>query len=604
MRPPASASADGAAVRDHLERVLTSATFQQAERLKRFLRFIVDESLANRASELKEYVVAVQVFEKEDSFDPRTDPLVRVQARRLRARLTQYYREDGQHDALIIDLPKGRYAPTFRMRERATTPKRSVDTVLLAANTVAVVPFTPCSADSALEFVCLGLREELLHTLAGIDGLRVIAADHVASPDREGSNGVSPAGAAVLVSGGVRSAGDRIRVTAHLVDGASGCYLWSHSIDDSSNDVFRLQERVAQAVAARLPDFVSGHRRRAGATTENLAAHNLCRQGRYHLDQRTEEGLSKALEFFERALEEDARHASAMSGLSDAYSLLTHYGVRSPADVWARAASAAANAVMLDDTSAEAHTSLAHAKSTQDWDWTGAEREFQRAISLDPRYATAHHWYAMSCLVPLGRLDEALEQVLIGQSIDPVSSIIAREVSLLHYYRRDFEAALEQCDHVVELNPHFAPAYWALGFIQEQRGEPDESIAAFQRAVQLSPQSPRMQAALGRALAVAGKRPMATKVLRTLNELASHRYVSPADVALVHFALGQDDVGFEWLERARAERSFEMLSIKVDPKWDALREDERFANTLARVGGEWRLASREAGRSLTLSSLE
>jgi len=257
--------------------------------------------------------------------------------------------------------------------------------------------------------------------------------------------------------------------------------------------------------------------------------------------------------------------------------------VRPPADVWARAASAAATAVMLDDRSAEAHTSLAHAKSTQDWDWTGAEREFQRAIALDPRYATARHWYAMSCLVPLGRLDDALDQILLAQSLDPVSSIIAREVSLIHYYRRDFEAALEQCDHVVELNPHFAPAYWALGFIQELRREPDESIAAFQRAVQLSPQSPRMQAALGRALAIAGKRPLASKVLKTLNELATHRYVSPADVALVYFALGQNEVGFEWLERARAERSFEMLAIKVDPKWDALRESARFAGIVARV---------------------
>ena len=273
-----------------------------------------------------------------------------------------------------------------------------------------------------------------------------------------------------------------------------------------------------------------------------------------------------------------------MSGLSDAYSLLTHYGVRSPVDVWARAASAAATAVMLDDTSAEAHTSLAHAKSTQDWDWSGAEREFLRAIELDPRYATARHWYAMSCLVPMGRLEDALEQVLLAQALDPVSAIIAREVSLLHYYRRDFEAALERCDHVVELNPHFSPAYWALGFIQEQRGEPDESIAAFQRAVQLSPQSPRMQAALARALAVAGKRGAATDVLATLNELAGHRYVSPADVALVHFALDQTATGFEWLERACNERSFEMVSIKVDPKWDSLRGDGRFDTIVSRVG--------------------
>lgn len=566
---------DLAAIGEQLERVLASTSFQQADRLRRFLKFIVEEAVAGRGSDLKEYVVAVRVFEKEDSFDPRTDPLVRVQARRLRARLTQYYTDEGQIDPVIIDLPKGRYAPTFRTRERATVSRRSVDTVLLAANTVSVQRFVDCSSDSSLEYFCEGLREEILHRLSGLTGLRVLSTP--SAPDV-----VPVTTAALLVAGSVRAAGNRVRVTAHLVEGASGCYLWSHSTDASLGDPLASQEQVAAAIAAHLPELARSASSRT--RTENLAAHNLCRQGRYHLEQRTEEGLSRAVEFFERALEEDARHASAMSGLSDAYSLLTHYGVRSPVDVWARAASAAATAVMLDDTSAEAHTSLAHAKSTQDWDWSGAEREFLRAIELDPRYATARHWYAMSCLVPMGRLEDALEQVLLAQALDPVSAIIAREVSLLHYYRRDFESALERCDHVVELNPHFSPAYWALGFIQEQRGEPDESIAAFQRAVQLSPQSPRMQAALARALAVAGKRGAATDVLATLNELAGHRYVSPADVALVHFALDQTATGFEWLERACDERSFEMVSIKVDPKWDSLRGDGRFDTIVSRVG--------------------
>lgn len=567
---------DLTAVGDQLARVLASTSFQQADRLRRFLNFIVDEAMAGRGGELKEYVVAVRVFEKEDSFDPRTDPLVRVQARRLRARLTQYYRDEGQLDPVVIDLPKGRYAPSFKVREAASAPRRSIDTILLAANTVSVQLFVDCSADGSLEYFCQGLREEILHRLAGLSGLRVLSTP-ASRPDSP-----SVTTAAVLVAGSVRAAGSRLRVTAHLVDGASGCYLWSHSTDGSLEEVLASQEQVALVIAAHLPELAGTTTGRA--RTENLAAHNLYRQGRYHLDQRTEEALSKAVDFFERALGEDARHASAMSGLSDAYSLLTHYGVRSPVDVWARAASAAATAVMLDDTSSEAHTSLAHAKATQDWDWPGAEREFLRAIELDPRYATARHWYAMSCLVPMGRLDEALEQILIAQALDPVSAIIAREVSLLHYYRRDFDAALERCDHVVELNPHFSPGYWALGFIQEQRGELDESIAAFQRAVQISPQSPRMQAALARALAVVGKRDLATNALATLDELAGHRYVSPADVALVHFALGQTATGFEWLERACSERSFEMVSIKVDPKWDSLRGDDRFDAIVSRVG--------------------
>jgi serine/threonine-protein kinase len=183
-----------------------------------------------------------------------------------------------------------------------------------------------------------------------------------------------------------------------LIDTASRCYLWSESIDADTTDLFDAQERVAHAIVRRLePEFAEGPRPSGRRPTQNLAAHNLYLQGRYHLSQRSEEGLLKALEFFERALVEDAQYAPAHSGLADAYGLCNHYGVMGPSEVWTKAASSAATAVMLDDHSGEAHTSLAHVKATQDWDWLGSEREFRRAISLNPRNATAHHWYAASC---------------------------------------------------------------------------------------------------------------------------------------------------------------------------------------------------------------
>jgi serine/threonine-protein kinase len=371
----------------------------------------------------------------------------------------------------------------------------------------------------------------------------------------------------MLVAGSVRKAGDRLRVTIHLIDNATGCYLWSESVESGADDMFALQEAVAQAVVKKLePRLLDiGQRRGGRRPPENLAARNLYLQGRYHLNQRTDEGLHKAVEFFEKAIVEDAQFALAHSGLADAHSLLAHYGVLGPAEVWTKAASHAATAVMLDDFSAEGHTSLAHVKATQDWDWHGAEREFQMAISLDPRYATAHHWYAMSCLVPLGRLDEALEEMRIAQSLDPVSSIVERDLALIHAYRRDYEAALEQCDHAIELNPHFSPAYWALGFIQEQRNDLDEAAAAFQRAISLSPHSPRMHAALGRTLALSGKRALALATLRKLDALAKQRYVSPFEFASIRFALGQTDLGFRWLNKACRDRAFELIALKVDP---------------------------------------
>jgi serine/threonine-protein kinase len=223
-------------------------------------------------------------------------------------------------------------------------------------------------------------------------------------------------------------------------------------------------------------------------------------------------------------------------------------------------------------------------KSTQDWDWLGAEREFQRALALDPRYPTAHHWYAMSCLGPLGRLDQACEEMMLAQALDPISSIIARDLARVHYYRQDYDAALEQCDHTIELNPHFSPAYWILGLVQEQRGDFDESAAAFQRAIRLAPQSPLMQAALGRTFALSGKQSEALRILRQLSELAERRYVSPFELASIYFALEQSDEGFQWLAKAFQDRCFELISLRVDPRWKSLRGNPRFQKLFDQLG--------------------
>jgi serine/threonine-protein kinase len=576
--PAAPAKNPEKAIRQQLERILSSATFQQVERLKRFISFIVTEAAAGRSDELKEYVVGVQVFGKEPSFDPRTDPIVRVQARRLRARISRYYHDEGQQDELIIELPKGGYAPVFKRREGRLAARASLTTALASRNIVAVVPFSDHSENGDLEYFCAGLTQELIYRLTRLKGLRVIAVE-ADEPDAR-------YGAGMALRGSVRRSNDTVRVTTHLVDAATGSYLWSESINVPLGDSLDAQDAIAKTII----DGLQPERLQRGDIAwgqkpiENLAAHNLYLQGRYHLNQRTEEGLVKAVEFFEKAIVEDPQYAEAHSGLSDAHGLLAHYGVLGPADVWAKAASSAATAVLLDGNSAEARTSLAHVKSTQDWDWRSAEREFQRAVALDPRYATAHHWYGISCLVPMGRLDEALEQMMLAQSLDPVSSIIARDVGVIYYFRRDFGAALEQCDHTIELNPHFAPAYFTLSLVQEQQGDLEEALAALERAVSLAPLSPRMHGALGRTLALANKRDSAMKTLRRLETLAKERYVSPFEFASIFLALGQLDVAFKWLNKARDERVFELIAMRVDPRFDPLRDDPRFDAIVAQIG--------------------
>jgi serine/threonine-protein kinase len=554
-----------------LDRLLSSKVFRQADRLKRFLTFTINETIAGRGEQLKEFVIGAEVFDKGSGFDPRSDPIVRVQARRLRAQLARYYREEGQTDEILIELPKGGYTPIFKPF-RGVVTKRSAISPLVSRNTILAMPFSDYSEAGDQEYFCAGLNQEIIHKLTGLETIRVVAWN---------TSETSHCNAAVILTGSVRKAGAEMRIVANLMDAVSGCYLWSAAFDRTSANTFATQLEIADAVAGRLRIEIEGGVRRVPG---NLAAHNLYTQGRYHLNQRTEEGLRKALEFFEKAVAEDAQYAVAYSGLADAYGLLGHYGLMPPSEVWTKTASHAAWAVLQDEQSAEAHTSLAHVKSTQDWDWPGSEAEFLRAISLDTRYPTVHHWYATSCLAPQGRLQEALEQMLVAQALDPISSIIARDVATMHYLRRDLSAALEQSDHTVELNPHFPQAYWILGLVQEQRGDFDESAAAFQRAIQLSPQSPRMHAALGRTFALSGKKNEAMRILKELHERAEKRYDSPFDLASLYLALGDRENGFKWLAQAFRDRCYEVLSIKVDPRFDPFREDPAFIQLVSTLG--------------------
>ena len=569
-------------VRQELNRVLISKSFRQVNRLPRFLTFIVEETLAGRGDLLKEYPVGVEVFGKDSSFDPRMDPIVRVQARRLRMRLAAYYQEEGLADELIIELPKGGYAPVFR-RVEGGPKKRPLVAALVSRNTVAVQPFADQSALGDAGPFCDGLTHEIIHALIQVESIMVVA--HSSGSDSP--DAAAGPSAAMIVSGSVRKSKDMLRITTHISDAVRGCYVWSESIDRKLVDSFEIQEEVARSVVRTLRTELLGGNAGTGIRhrrTENLAAHNMYLQGRYHLNQRTEHGLRKALEFFTHAIEEDPQLAEAYAGMADTYVLLANYGVASPAEVWTKAAANASQAVLLDDESSEAHTSLGHVKSTQDWDWTGAEREFLRAISLNPRNPTAHHWYSISYLAPLGRLDEALEENLLAGALDPVSSIIARDTAMIHYYKRDYDQALEQCDHAIEQNPHFSPAYWTLGLVQEQRSDFDEAAAAFQRAIELSPPSPRILGALGRTLAKAHKKEEALGILGELNGLAKRRYISPFELALIYFALNRLDEGFESLTRAYQDRSFELISIKVDPRFDSVRKDPRFTALFSRLG--------------------
>lgn len=577
-------------VAKQLNRIIGSRIFRQTDRLKRFLSYVVRETIGGRAGALKEFTVGVEVFNRDTSFDPRSDPIVRVQARRLRAQLERYYAEEAGDDEIVFEMPKGGYSIVFSpvRPTRANRSEKAAVPRLVSRNTVLVLPFSDLSTGGDQAVFCAGLNEEIVLALTKMDSVRLVACSSTAQhPDElTPEDAATRYNAALLIKGSVRKSGATVRIAVNFIDTASGCYVWSQSFQQDLADPFALQDEIAKAVRSQLEIEMSSaaHRKGAKIPTQNLAAYNFYLQGRYHLSQRTEEGLRKSAEFFLRATSEDGQYANAYAGLADAYALLGHYGGLSPAEVWTKTSSNAAWAVLCDEHSAEAHASLAHVKATQDWDWLGAEREFQKAIRLDASYSTAHHWYAVACLAPMGRMEEAEREILLAQALDPISPIIARDLARVFYYMGDYDHALDQCDRTLELNPHFTQAYSLLGFVQEQRGDFEESFAAFQRAIQLSPHAPGMQLALGRAQALSGKRAKALDTLKNVLELAEKRYVSPFEVALLKFALEKTDEGFNWLEKAFADRCFDLICSKVDPRLDAIKPDPRFAELFGRLG--------------------
>jgi serine/threonine-protein kinase len=460
----------------------------------------------------------------------------------------------------------------FRKSEGALPPRLPVP-LPIQKNTIAVQPFTNLTQDPQVALFCVGLVREVIRLLTHIKGLKVEA-----TPSARGTS------ASMLVDASIRRATEGFRLTVNLVNVSSGCYESCESLPVESIDSFAVQDQIASAIVERLQPYLHLNRPGQQPLTENLTARNLCKQGLYHLEQRTDESLERAVELFERAVIEDAQFSLAHSGLSDAYSLVGSYGLRPSTSMVTMALSSAATAVMLDGESAQARTSLAHAKARAHWNWLDAELEFQRAIKLDPSYATGHHWYARCCLVPLGRLDEARDEVLLAQSLDPVSSIIAREVASIHYYRRDFEAALAYCDQAIELNPHFPHAYFILSLVQESLGDSEEALSALLRAAQLAPKSPRLIAALGRAQALAGRHDDAVRSLTELDELARTRFVSEWERAMLFLAMKDIDRCLEQLFLAHRDRFFDLTLLGVDPRFDGLRNDRRFKGLLQQVG--------------------
>jgi len=317
--------------------------------------------------------------------------------------------------------------------------------------------------------------------------------------------------------------------------------------------------------------------------TENPEAYQLYLKGRYYWNKRTQEAIEIGIRYFQQAIEKDPSYALAYAGLADCYVIPA--GPLPPNEKMPKAKAAAQKALEIDDSLAEAHTSLGRVLATYDWDWPGAKKEFQRAIELNPRYSVAHQWYG-GYWQAIGRFDESQTEKKRAQELDPLSSSINFDVGLTFYYTRQYDQAIGQLRKMMEMDPSFPPPQNILAAAYEQKGMYDEAIAGFQQAITLSTGFNRSisMAGLGHVYAVYGKKSAARKVLSELKQLSTQEYVPAWDFALIYAGLGENDQAFAWLDKAYDERSFNMTWLNNEPRWDSLRSDARYLDLVHRIG--------------------
>ena len=447
-----------------------------------------------------------------------------------------------------------------------------------AARCIAVLPFVNASPDPDNEYLSDGITDELIAALAGVEGLRVASRTSVfalkGKPQDVRATGAL-LGAAWVLEGTVRRSGERLRITAQLTSTEDGQLLWSERYDRTFADVFAIQEEIARTIVDTLrvtsfADLAAPAAPVAKRYTRSLAAYGLYLKGRYAWNKRTQEDITEAIRYFEQAIAEDPAYAPAYAGLSDSYALQLDYRSVAVADGFARAKEYARKALQLDETVAEAHASLGWALFIYDWDWDGAGREFQRAIELDPRYPTAHQWFAFF-LAAMGRLDEALVAGHTALELDPASVSIRRSMGFAYYYARRYDQARYHLSRALAMNPTAFETYRFLALALAQQGQWAEAERATREAMALPGSGPYTIATLGYVLARTGRRAEAEDQLAELDALRRTGYVSPVAYAMLHLGLEQWPQALDWVERAYQERRGWLAYLKVNPILDPLR---------------------------------
>jgi adenylate cyclase len=485
----------------------------------------------------------------------------------------------------------GEKVEVFRMRmpwEGGPLPRE------LDRRRVAILPFANMSPDPQDEYFADGMTEELISTLSGIRGLSVISRTSVMmfkknpKPAREIAADLE---AGTLLEGSVRKAGNTVRITVQAIDSATDQHLWSRSYDRNLDDVFSIQSDISQTVAdtLKIQLLPVEKEKLQRVPTTSSEAHTLCLKGRNFLNERgtvqsPKDAFYNAIAYFEQAVKRDPNYAAAYAGLSDCYQLLGNWGLLQSEVAVQKGMEYAVKAIQLDDSQAEAHTSMAVALSNQKWDWEGAEREYKRALALNPSYSTAHHWYAIHLLVPQRRWKEAVREMEEAEKLDPFSSIIAANTGVALFGAGRHQEGIGRLRRVLEMEPNSAYAHSHLGEFLIHESFIEEGTAEIERALALRPGDQQFKSSQTYAYVSAGRKSDAEKVLAEVIEASRAQFVPATLLAELYATLGIEDLAFEWLAKAFDRRESMLVSAVNDLMFDGLRNDPRFQEILQKTG--------------------
>lgn len=584
-------------VTNQLNKILNSPLFCQSERQCRFLKYIVDHVINGNTSRLKGYTIGIDVFDRDESFDPNIDSIVRVEAARLRSKLHEYYYTLGIDDTVLIEIPKGKYFPLIRFNvigDHKSSQQKSVKEQIYLdrqspKNSVAVLPLRSLSDDVNQDYFSIGITDAIITSLAKYNSLKVISLTSVMryrNTDIPLKQIVNELNVSHIVEGTVVNEGNNIRVSTQLIEGNTEYSIWAENFDRKLNRVLKLQQELADLIASHLiQKFNPADINNPGLRSIKPEAYELYLLGRKCRTQFTRESFYKAADYFNRAIDIDPEYAPAYSGLASCFCGLGSQGfeLECPIDVIPKGLNYAERAIDIDNMLTDPYTYTAIMKLKYEWDWPGAESYFRKALSISPNDSRAHLQYSMY-FESLANHEQAINEAYQAYLVDPLSKEVNMNLAWQYYQAGMLDEARDRLDHLLELEPDFWGVYWDLAHIYIAEDDFDNAIDAFKKSDNVKGGYFMPLQGLGYAYAASGRKSEAIDIIDRLVDINKNNYVSPYYFATIYAGLNDKDTCFKWLYEAFENRSRSLAWLNVAREYIPFRSDQRFKDLVNRIG--------------------